>query len=166
MILDHQTRVTNLLTRLGWEARVAASERAAGHAAQSVRVREAASDLVDALLFVDEAPLPGRVEGSSGFAERFSNEGPKDSKGRSLRQLELTRRLARYRCSYMIYSDGFDALPAEAKAAAYQRLWQVLSGNLADKQYAELSLPDREAVVEILRDTKKDLPASFQNVTR
>jgi hypothetical protein len=166
MVLDHQTHVTNLLTRLGWEARVAASERAPGHAAESDRVREAASDLVDALLFVDEAPLPGKVEGSSGFAERFSNEGPKDSKERSLRQLDLTHRLARYRCSYMIYSEAFDALPAEAKAAAYKRLWRVLSGNLADKPYAQLSHADRQAVVEILRETKKDLPAYFQPVTR
>ena len=68
------------------------------------------------MLFVDEAPLEG-VRGSSGFAESFSARGPRDSKGRSLRQLDLQTRLLRYPCSYMIYSDAFDALPAAAKTA-------------------------------------------------
>jgi hypothetical protein len=65
----------------------------------------------------------------------------------------------------MIYSEAFDALPAAAKAAAYDRLWQVLSGQDKDKKY-KLSLVDRQAIVEILRETKKDLPAFFQPVTK
>ena len=36
-----------------------------------------------------------------------------------------------------------------------------------DPRYqAALSRADRQAIVEILRDTKKDLPAYFQTVTR
>jgi hypothetical protein len=68
----------------------------------------------------------------------------------------------RYPCSYMIYTAAFDALPPEAKDAIYQRMWRILSGKEADKRYAVLSRADREAIVEILRDTKKDLPAYFQ----
>ena len=55
----------------------------------------------------------------------------------------------------MIYSDAFDALPAEAKDAIYKRMWQVLSGAEKDKKYARLSAADRRAVLEILRETEQ-----------
>jgi hypothetical protein len=166
MVLEHQTRMTNLLTRIGWEARVAShSEPAAAAAERAVdvpaRVADAARELVDYMLFVREAPLAGRVVGSSGFAEYFSAQGPRDSKGRSLRQLDLEKRLMRYPCSYMIYAPAFDALPAVAKEAVYARMWRVLSGEEAGKAYARLAADDRRAIVEILRDTKKDLPPYF-----
>jgi hypothetical protein len=169
MILEHQSRMANLLTRVGWEIRVAlpASTPASPHASPSralpARVREAVSDLVDYLLFVDEAPLPAHVIGSSGFTPRFSGMGPKDSRGRSLRQLDLERRLFRYPCSYMIYAPAFDALMPEAKAAIYERLWTILSGAERDRRYERLSVADRRAIVEILRDTKSDLPAYFRS---
>jgi hypothetical protein len=109
--------------------------------------------------------LLSAVRGSSGFAEAFSRQGPRDSKGRSLRDLDLTRRLARYPCSYMIYTPAFDALPEVAKETVYGRLWHILSGKDADTRYARLSLADRTAIVEILRETKKGLPAYFQRLT-
>jgi len=120
-------------------------------------------ELVDYLLFVDEAPLPGPIRGNSGFAEKFSAAGPRDHLGRSLRQFDLDRRLMRYPCSYMIYTDAFDALPAATREAIYRRMWSILSGKL-DKdttRYRTLSRADREAIVGILRDTKPDLPAWF-----
>jgi hypothetical protein len=160
MVLEHQTHMTNLITRLGWEARVGARIQ------KSARVEEAAADLVDYALFVYEEPLPGRIRGSSGFAEKFSALGPADRKGRSLRQLDLDRRLMRYPCSYMIYSDAFNALPAGAKDLVYRRMWQVLSGQDRNTRYARLLLADRQAIVDILLETKKDLPADFQPVTR
>ena len=161
LVLEHQTHMTNLLTRVGWEARLAAASR--GNPDAAARMREAAADLVDYLLFVDEAPFAGAVRGTSGFAEKFSAQGPRDGKGRSLRQLDLDRRLMKYPCSYMIYTPAFDALPAEARNVIYQRMWQILSGRDASKRYAALSRADRIAIVEILRDTKKDLPADFRN---
>ena len=78
-----------------------------------------------------------------------------------MRQLDLEKRLLRYPCSYMIYTEAFDSLPAEAKAAIYQRMWRILSGQEKDAKYAR-SLADRQAVVEILRETKKGLPDYFQ----
>jgi hypothetical protein len=45
-------------------------------------------------------------------------------------------------------------------------LWAVLSGNIHDAKYARLSLADRRAVVEILRDTKLGLPVYFRPVAR
>jgi hypothetical protein len=159
LVLAHQTHMTNLITRTGWEARVAA---AAPGADASARVREAARDLVDYLLFVDEAPLAGPVSGTSGFAEAFASGGPRDDRGRSLRELDLRSRLFRYPCSYMIYTPAFDALPETAKQAVYERMWTVLSGQESGERYARQSLEDRRAVVEILRDTVPGLPGYFQ----
>jgi hypothetical protein len=159
MVLEHQTHMTNLITRLGWEARLAAADP---QPKGELRIREAVTDLVDYLLFVYEAPLPAKIRGSSGFAEKFTALGPADQSGRSLRQLDLDRRLMRYPCSYMIYSDAFGALPASAKTLVYRRLWQVMSGQDRDSKYASLSAADRRAIVDILRATKKDLPDYFQ----
>jgi hypothetical protein len=174
LVLEHQTHIANLITRLGWEARLEAYDARTGAApipsasvaakGKTSRVENAAADLVDYALFVYETPLPDKIRGSSGFAEKFSALGPADGKGRSLRQLDLDRRLMRYPCSYMIYSDAFDALPATAKDQVYRRMWQVLSGQDKDARYAVLSPADRQAIVEILRSTKKDLPGYFQPV--
>jgi hypothetical protein len=167
MVLEHQTHMTNLLTRIGWEMRLASYEAQKTHASEVTdRVRSATRDLVDYLLFVDEAPLTSRLQGSSGFAEKFSAEGPRDSLGRSLRQLDLERRLMRYPCSYMIYSGAFDALPDLAKDLVYRRMWQILSGEEKEAPYTRLSLVDRQAIVQILRETKKGLPEYFRPLTR
>jgi hypothetical protein len=158
MVLEHQVHMTNLITRLGWEARLAARE---GKPVDDSRVAQAAGDLADYMLFVYEVPLPNKVRGSSSFGEKFSARGPSDSKGRSLHQLDLDRRLMKYPCSYMIYSDAFNALPDGAKGLVYRRLWDVLSGQDKNARYNQLSAADRQAIVEILRDTKKDLPQYF-----
>src|SRR4029079_7847069 len=101
---------------------------------------------------IDEAKLTDRIRGNSGFAERFSARGPRDSKGRSLYELDLSRRLLKYPCSYLIYSPAFDALPPLAKAPIYRRMREVLSGQEQDPRYrAALSLGARRAIVAILR---------------
>jgi hypothetical protein len=159
-VFDHQMRMSNLLTRIGWEARV--MDGGNGSAEVSARVRDVAREVVDYMLFIDEAAFPARIEGTSGFAELFSAQGPRDRKGRSFRQLDLEHRLLRYPCSYMIYTDAFDGLPTMAKEAIYRRMWDVLSGIEKGGRYARLIRPDREAIVEILIDTKKDLPMYFR----
>jgi hypothetical protein len=156
MVFEHQMRTVNLLTRSAWEARLAASEGRGNTA-----VENAAAEIADDLLFLNETPLLGTVKGSSGFAEKFTVRGPSDSEGRSLRQLDLTRHMTRYPCSYMVYSPGFDGLPANLKDATYRRMWQILSGSDPAVKSARMTAADRRAVVEILRQTKKDLPAYF-----
>ena len=44
----------------------------------------------------------------------------------------------------------------------YARLWAVLSGAAPGPRYARLTAADRTAIIEILRDTKADLPAYFR----
>jgi hypothetical protein len=133
LVFEHQVRVMNLLTRAGWESRMALPG-----------ARAALDELADALLFTDEAPLKGAIESTSGFAEVFSAQGPKDRHGRSLYELSLKGRLMKYPCSYMIYSPAFAALPDDAKAAVYRRIKEVLS---------KRDESDRKAILEILADT-------------
>jgi hypothetical protein len=154
MVFEHQMRAINLLTRAGWEARYAAYRN-------TTPAPDAPIALADYLLFVDEAPLKGRIEGSSGFDRKFAAGGPRDSKGRSLRQFDLERRLMRYPCSYMIYSAAFDALPAATRDAVYRRMWAVLSGKESGERYAHMAAADRQAAIEILRETKPGLPKYF-----
>ncbi len=160
LVLNHQTQMLNHLTRVGWEARVAT---AAPGADADARVIEAAADLVSYMLFVDEAPFAGTVKGHGGYAEWFASQGPRDTKGRSLREFDLATRLFKYPCSYLIYSEAFDQLPPTAKRAVYARLWDVLSGKVPPARGQRAIAPaDRQAIVEILRDTKTDLPEYFR----
>src|SRR4030095_5974981 len=87
LVLTHQAGMTNLLTRAAWEARAtdpalhgtnATPEQQASNTAVMNGV---ASEVVDYLLFIDEAKLTDRIRGNSGYAERFSARGPRDSKG-------------------------------------------------------------------------------------
>lgn len=150
MVFDHQMHMTNLLTRVGWETRFALHEKTL----TPEKMEAMAKEIVDYMLFVDEARLSSPVRGTLGFEEKFAAQGPFDAKGRSLRQFDLQRRMMRYPFSYMIYSAAFDGLPEEAKSAIYRRMWQVLS--------ERISSDDRRAIVEILQDTKKDLPSYFR----
>jgi len=134
MVFGHQMHMTNLLTRLNWELRLAAYEH------KPFDMAGAAKEVVDYMTFVDESPLPNRIQGTSGFAEEFAAKGPRDHRGRSLREFDLQSRLMRYRCSYMIYSEAFDALPPAARQAIYQRMRKTLP----------------PPTIEILRDTRKD----------
>jgi hypothetical protein len=88
----------------------------------------------------------------------FEAAGKRDRKGRSLRQLDLESRLMRYPCSYMIESEAFEALPAVAKEHVYQRLWDILTGEGQSETDQALPETDRKAILEILEDTKDDLP--------
>jgi hypothetical protein len=155
LVLTHQAGMMNLLTRASFEARVAEASLRGAAAGEHTDAVDAlmsgiAHEVVDHLLFVDEAKLPAGLRSRSGFVERFSASGPRDRKGRSLYEFDLTRRLMKYPCSYLIYSQAFDALPSIIKAPIYRRLWDVLS----EKK-------ESQTIVDILRETKKDLPPYF-----
>ena len=171
LVLEHQTRMTNLITRVGWETRMALYESEAlnralhepeGTQSDGVtrRINGAVEELLKYLLFTDEAPLDGRVTGTSGFTEEYQKLGKRDSKGRSLRDLDLKTRLLRYPCSPLIYSRGIQALPNAARARLHLRLEQVLSGKDQTKEFAKLSTADRQAIREILNGTGFDLRVS------
>ena len=145
MVMEHQAHLFNLFTRATWESRVGVESR----------VAEAADAIVDYMLFVDEAPITrGPIEGSSGFAETFTAAGPRDAKGRSLRDLDLKTRLQKYPVSYMIYSPSFRALPPQVKDLVMGRINRVLAGEEGGPQYAHLTPPIRQAIQDILKSTR------------
>ncbi len=128
MTFEHQTQMTNLMTRIAWES------PAGDPPTEDVEA------LVRYMTFADEAPLKEPIEGVSTFTKTFPQRGPRDGKGRSLRDFDLQTRLFRYPLSYMIYSAQFDALPQPVRA----RIWR--------RVFAELK--DRPDVLEIARETK------------
>ncbi len=159
LVFDHQLVMMNVLTRVGWDFRVALAENR-----DLATLARTIDEAVEYLLFAGEVKLEP-VRGTSGFAEVFSKLGPHDDRGRSLRQLQLDGRLMRYPLSYLIYSSAFDGLPAEARDAMYRRLWDVLSSTELGARYAHLSAADRAAIVEILIATKPGLPKYFRPLT-
>jgi hypothetical protein len=157
MTLEHQTRMTNLITRIGWDFRIAQEDGKLDSSRS--QLDSAVDEMVVYMLFADEAPIREPIEGVSTFTKSFPQRGPRDHQGRSLRDFDLQKRLFRYPLSYMVYSDAFDGMPEIARERIYQRLYGVLTGRDAAPQFARLSSEDRLAVLEILRDTKSNLPA-------
>ena len=128
------------------------------HDPARVRYERPAEELVRYLVFADEAPLVDEVKGTSGFEEEFASRGPRDSRGRSLRDFDLRTRLFKYPVSYLIYTDAFDALPEPAKTYVYHRLFEILSGSSATDGFGNITSEDRLAALEIVRETKPGLP--------
>jgi hypothetical protein len=169
MVLEHQTRMTNLITRVGWEARMALHEHMNrgkafnepnGDWSDSTRrrIQLPAEVLLRSMLMVDESLLSSPVRGTSGFADEYSARGPRDPQHRSLYQLDLETRLYRYRCSPLIYSEHFSGLPREVRDYVYTRLNEVLSGADQSKDFAAITPDERRALTEILRSTLPELP--------
>jgi hypothetical protein len=152
MILGHQTHVHNMITSGVYEVRDAVQKGIT--AKMNEVIKDAGEPIVRAMLFSEEAPLTEPVAGTSSFASDFIARGPRDSKGRSLRDLDLKRRLLRYPMSYLIYSKSFDAMPAELKDYVMRRFREVLTGQDTSPAFANLSADDRTATLEILHETK------------
>lgn len=157
MVMGHQVHVQNQMTKLNYAARKAI------HDAKGADVLDAykgeAEELVRDMLFAGESRLTSKITGTSGFAEDFQRRGPRDSRGRSLRDLDLSQRMFRYPLSYLIYSRAFAALPAPAKDYVCRRLVDVLSGRDLGPDFGNLALDDRQSILEILRETHPDFAA-------
>jgi len=173
MVLEHQCEMHNRITAANYQTVLAHRDADVmneldnapkGKLTESTarRVDGAAEQLVEYLLFHEEIKLSEPLRGTSGFAEEFAKRGPRDKQGRSLRDFDLKTRLFKYPCSYLIYTDSFDALPSSVKERIYRRLWDVLSGKDQRKEYAHLSEVDRRAIREILIDTKPGLPSYWK----
>jgi hypothetical protein len=167
MVLEHQVRITNLITRVGWETRLALADHASlvgpnepAHewsASVRRRIERPAEVLVRSLFMLDEHALASPLAGTSGFAEGYSARGPRDRQRRSLYELDLKSRLYRYRFSPLIYSEQFSGLPREVREYIYQRIQAVLTGRERSADFAAVSDAERTAIREILRDTMPDL---------
>jgi hypothetical protein len=169
MVLEHQSSMHNLITKANFVARIALRdqqvinemlERPEDYRSESTnrRIQSVVESVLQHLLFADEIVLTDTISGTSDFAREFATSGAHDSNGRSLRQFDLQRRLFKYPCSYLIYSEAFDELPEFVKDKVYRRLWDVLTDKDTTNTFRHLSCDDRKAILEILRDTKPGLP--------
>jgi hypothetical protein len=174
LVLAHQTQMHNLITQTNYQTRLALNaddakikkgDLAPGTVSDATKqqIQRLAEPLIRYLLFTNEAPLTDQVTGTSGFAEEFAARGLRDSRGRSLRDFDLRKRIFKYPCSYLIYSEHFDNLPTPARDYVLHRLFEVLSGHEQGAEFASLSAGDRRAILEILVATKPNLPEEWKN---
>jgi hypothetical protein len=159
LVLAHQTEVHNLITMTRYEALKASSVSAGTSGSLTPTTQAVAERLLRAIFFANEAAYPGRISGTSAFEREFPAAGPRDAKGRSLRDFDLEHRLFRYPLSYLVYSDAFASLPPDVSAYLAKRTTQILSGQDTSEAFARLSAADRQAILEILQDTKPALVA-------
>ena len=169
LVLAHQTQMHNLITLTNYQTRLAlyadqqkkVPEGTISDAARK-QFQRPSDQLVKYILFANEAPLSEAVEGNSTFAQEFTARSPRDSQGRSLRDFDLHKRIFKYPCSYLIYSEAFDSIPSPAKDYIYQRMFEILSGREQSPEFASLSGGDRRAILEILVATKPGLPDEWR----
>jgi hypothetical protein len=161
MTLEHQTRMTDLIVRIGWDTRIATADGKMTEARP--KLDAAIEDMVGYMLFADEAPITAPIKGASTFEKTFPERGPHDKQGRSLRDFDLQTRLFKYPLSYMIYTKAFDSMPDSARDRIYRRLYDVLTGKDASPKFARLTADDRQNILQILRDTKANLPAYWKS---
>ncbi len=163
MVIAHQVHMHNLITKAGYETRRAlrynevmnqALTRPAGTVSESTRhrIEGAGESLVQGMFFVKEEPLKSKIIGTSGFQP----SSPKDDTGRSLADLDLSKRLFKYPCSFLIYSLEFDALPDIMKNYIYRRMHEILYEKDASSAFLQLSPSDRRNILHILNNTKPD----------
>lgn len=175
MVLEHQTSTQNILTKANQ-----ASIRAM-HMQKSLQkelgepildeptgtarriIDHCAEDVVDALLFKDEAALPeGGIEGNGDFQAAFEKNGPRTPEGRSLKDMQLLTRLFKYRCSYTIYGITFQNLMPQLKTTVFQRLTEALEGKAKLNRYDYLGERERKNIMAILATTVPDAPAAWK----
>ncbi len=171
LVLEHQVTVHNQIIHANFKSRMMLNKEQPGSDAATMhwsqltptaqtRLHLMLRPLVNALLMVQAAPLPQKVVGSNGYAAWFQSQGVRDTQGRSLRQLDLVTRLFRFPMSFLIYSEGFDALPLCAREHVYAQLAQILRAPNPGTPYDGRSAQDRRAAFDILIATKPEFARS------
>jgi len=166
MVLAHQTQMHNWITLTTYQTRIALADPKLSPEDVRTKLEAPAEQLVRYVLFANEVPLQTPIAGTSDFAKQFVARGPRDAKGRSLRDFDLQKRIFKYPCSYLIYSEAFDAIPSPAKDYIYRRLFDILSGREQGPEFASLSSQDRRAILEILVATKPGVPEAWKQFVR
>jgi hypothetical protein len=166
LVFEHQMTVQNALTHAGQSCRkMLEYQRALQVAMKDPPTDEpsydsvksvfagAVDNIVDKLLFRNAAPLPAGVTGDAAFRQAFAAAAKRAPSGVALRDLQLRDRLFALRCSYMIHSASFAALPPQLKTRVLERLRAVLNGQDPRGRYAYLPADERARIAEVLAAT-------------
>jgi hypothetical protein len=165
LVFEHQAHVGGFITRANFKSRTLLQKKGLSPADASWSslppdvqkpLKAMLEPLVRAMLFVNAATVTDRISSTSGFDTWFQAQGPRDSKGRSLRELDLRNRVFKYPMSYLVYTDGFDGLPGCDKEYLYTRFAEILGGGDKSPTFSHLSASERQALLEILMSTKPE----------
>jgi hypothetical protein len=151
LVLSHQAHGTNLLIRVGMEARLN-------------RHSDAQDRLVRYLVFADEPELnissaDAIALRKTAYARWFQTRGTIDGSPGSLREFDLTRRLFRNRLSYLMNTPLFDGLPEATRNKLLTRIWHGLTKEQPEEAFRHLGAEERKRIVAIVRAQKRNLPA-------
>lgn len=167
MVLEHQVTIQNQITYVKFKAPAVLKRRGIASVenidtwaelpeeAQGA-LQRMLDKLVALLVFMDAADLQSRISGTPAYTEAFLSRGVGDSQGRSLRELDLGKRLFRYPLSYLVYTDDFNSLQPYALDYVLQQLAAYLSGDITLPGRSQFTDAERQAALEILTET---LPA-------
>jgi hypothetical protein len=153
LLLEHQAGFVNRVLEAAYRTRYLLHVSGGQlNVAQNRELDAQARDLVRYILFADEPPLPSEgLKGEPTFKTAFLRNRRPASNGGSLKDFDLRQRLFKNRCSYMIYSPLFTALPPEIKRRVLRELASALREN--DKAYSHLASEEKERIRTILKDT-------------
>lgn len=178
LIFEHQLTVQNSLTRAAQSCRKMleyqrslqmtfhdpVTEEPAYDSVKSV-FASAVEDVVDHLLFRGAAPLPEGVVGSEAFRRVFAQDAPRSRAGHTLKDLQLRERIFAQRCSFLIYSETFTALPGQLKDRILDRLHTALRDEDPRGRYSFLETEEKRRIYDILEETHPDAKARWLKVT-
>ncbi|MDE0569789.1 MAG: hypothetical protein OSB44_03860 [Verrucomicrobiales bacterium] len=161
LVFDHQVRMQFVLIESAYKVRQAIfdSQKTSSKknsANMSALLKEVTDTMVSELLFKEEFPLGGKIVDTSQagkFVAEFKAKGKTDSRGRSLRDLDLQSRLFKYRCSYMIYSKSFRDFPKILKSSVLNRIKEIMTSESPQLGYEYLEAKEKKAIFDILSGT-------------
>ena len=169
LVFEHQLTMQNALTRAGLVCRKMIAyqhglqkafkepitDEPAYDSVKSV-FSSSVQDILDRLLFRHAAPLPEGVVGHEAFRKSFAEGAPRSSAGHTLRDFQLRDRIFAHRCSYLIYSESFRALPETLKTRVLNQLETTLRSRDPKDRYAYLGADEKTRIHEILLETHPD----------
>jgi hypothetical protein len=173
MILEHQVGVHNLLIEANLTTRATLHrhtemQKAFGEPVEAPLsetneriLQRLATKVLKEMLYVEEVPLPGGIEGTGIFQTAFEEGRKKSVGGRSLRDFRLYERLMKYRCSHLIYSEAFANLPDAIRTRILSQLHGILTKPADWPEFAHLGEAERGHILAIVKETVPDLPEGW-----
>jgi hypothetical protein len=152
LILEHQIALYTTLIRAHQNARLA----------PRLSRPSLETEVVDRLLFRRAARLPEGIVKNGAFMRAFTADARRSAAGDSLKDLMLDGQLFRNRCSYLIYSEAFAALPAGLKTGIYRALYDALQNDDPASRYAYLEKAERRRIYDILMETHPEARQQFE----
>lgn len=161
LIQEHQVGFANRAMLAGYRTREFLAQKPEQRGDLAAQLSKLAEPLVRYLLFADEVPLPAAsVPGDAEYKAAFLANRRPNGEGAALKDLDLSTRLFKHRCSYMVYTPLFTGLPPELKSEVYAQLAAALSDS-GSKSSSHLPAEEKRTIRSILQQTLPDLPPTW-----